>query len=56
MKKKEKEKEKEEKKNPYHKEYGLFSNIAYLCKAMVRFQPKLPFMILLGMIGEPCMQ
>lgn len=56
MKKKEKEKEKEEKKNPYHREYGLFSNIAYLCKAMVRFQPKLPFMILLGMIGEPCMQ
>lgn len=56
MKKKEKEKEKEEKKNPYHKEYGLFSNIRYLCKAMVRFQPKLPFMILLGMIGEPCMQ
>lgn len=56
MRKKEKEKEKEEKKNPYHKEYGLFSNIAYLCKAMVRFQPKLLFMILLGMIGEPCMQ
>lgn len=54
-KRKKKEKE-EEKKNPYHKEYGVFSNIAYLWKAMVRFQPKLPFMILLGMIGEPFMQ
>lgn len=54
--KRKKKEKKEEKKNPYHREYGLFSNIRYLCKAMVRFQPKLPFMILLGMIGEPFMQ
>lgn len=53
---KRKEKKEEEKKNPYHREYGVVSNIGYLCKAMVRFQPKLPFMILLGMIGEPFMQ
>lgn len=47
---------KEEKKNPYHKEYGLFSNICYIVSAMVRYQKKLLFLILLGMIGEPVMQ
>lgn len=49
-------KAKEEEKNPYHKEYGLFSNICYIVSAMARYQKKLLFLILLGMIGEPVMQ
>ncbi len=56
-KKKVKGKEKEEeKKNPYHKEYGLFSNVCYIASAMVKYQKKLPFLILLGMITEPFMR
>lgn len=47
---------KEEKQNPYHKEYGVFSNTCYLVKAIARFQPKILFMILLGMVMEPVMQ
>ncbi len=45
-----------EKKNLYHKDYGVFSNTWYLLKAIARFQPKLLFMILLGMVMEPVMQ
>lgn len=55
LKKKEKDKE-EEKKNPYHKKYGLFSNIRYLVKAIAKYQPKIIFMVLLGMVMEPMMQ
>lgn len=55
MKRKENKKE-EEKKNPYHKEYGVFSNTWYLLKAIAKFEPKILFMILLGMVMEPVMQ
>ncbi len=51
-----KEKKEEEKKNPYHKEYGLFSNIRYIASAMVKYQKKIIFLILLGMISEPFMR
>lgn len=47
---------KEEKNNPYHKEYGLFSNIRYIASAMVKYQKKIIFLILLGMISEPFMR
>lgn len=47
---------KEKEKNPYHKEYGLFSNICYIAGAMVRYQPRLLLLILLGMVTEPVMQ
>lgn len=55
MKRKQNKKE-EEKKNPYHKEYGVFSNTWYLLKAIAKFEPKILFMILLGMVTEPVMQ
>lgn len=51
-----KEKKEEEKKNPYHKEYGLFSNIRYIASAMIKYQKKFIFLILLGMISEPFMR
>lgn len=47
---------KEEKNNPYHKEYGLFSNIRYIASAMVKYQKKILFLIILGMISEPFMR
>lgn len=47
---------KEKEKNPYHKEYGLFSNICYIAGAVAQYQPKLLFLILLGMVTEPVMQ
>ncbi len=55
MKGKEKKKE-EEKKNPYHKDYGLFCNIRYVVSAIVRYQPKILFLTLIGMVMEPVMQ
>lgn len=35
----------EENKNPYKKEYGLFSNILYLMKNIRRYRPRLPFLM-----------
>lgn len=53
MKKKEKDKEE---KNPYHKKYSLLSNISYLVKSVARYQPKIIFLVILGMVTEPVMQ
>ncbi len=47
---------KEKDKNPYHREYGLFSNIRYIMGSMFRHQKQLYFLIPLGMICAPLMQ
>ena len=54
MSKKSKEKEKE--KNPYHKEYGLWSNIRYILGYALKQDKKFYFLIPLGMVVAPCMQ
>lgn len=46
----------EEKKNPYHKEYGLASNICYIVRMMLRRYKEFAFLIPLGMVCEPLMQ
>lgn len=51
-----KEKDKEKDKNPYHREYGLFSNIRYIAGNMFREQKRFYFLIPLGMICAPLMQ
>lgn len=54
MSKKGKEKEKE--KNPYHKEYGLWSNIRYILEYALKQDKKFYFLIPLGMVVAPLMQ
>ena len=54
MSKKGKEKEKE--KNPYHKEYGLWSNIRYILGYALKQDKKFYFLIPLGMVVAPLMQ
>ena len=54
MSKKSKEKEKE--KNPYHKEYGLWSNIRYILGYALKQDKKFYFLIPLGMVVAPLMQ
>ncbi len=51
-----KEKDKEKDKNPYHREYGLFSNIRYIAGNMFREQKRFYFLIPLGLICAPLMQ
>lgn len=54
--KKDEKNEKNKEKNPYHKEYGLFSNIQFTVSAMAQYQRKLLFLIPLAMVTEPVMQ
>ena len=54
MSKKSKEKDKE--KNPYHKEYGLWSNIRYILGYALKQDKKFYFLIPLGMVVAPLMQ
>ena len=54
MSKKMKEKEKE--KNPYHKEYGLWSNVCYILKYAIRLEKRFLWLIPLGMVVAPLMQ
>lgn len=51
-----KEEKKEEKKNPLHKDYGVFSNIRYILKAMVRHNKWFLLLIPIGVICAPTMQ
>ena len=39
--------------NPLHKEYGLFSNVSYVLKNMIKHDRFFLFLIPLGMIGTP---
>ena len=48
-----KKKEKEEEKNKYHKEYGAFSNLAYVAVRMVRFDKMTAFTIFLAAVCTP---
>ena len=51
-----KKKDEEKDKNPYHREYGLFSNIRYILGNMLRYEKKFYFLIPVGMICAPFMQ
>lgn len=48
---KRKREEKEEPKNRYHIEHGLWSNVRYIWKNMVRYDKCTPWLILLGAVG-----
>lgn len=48
-------KKKEENKNPYHKEYGLFSNMKYVLGNMFRLVPKFMLYIPIGIVCAPLM-
>ena len=43
----------EEKVNPYHKEYGLFSNLLFTLRAMKKYAPLIIFMLPLGFVLMP---
>ena len=49
-------KKKEENTNPFHREYGVFSNIFYVIKRMNKYQPRLKWIILSIAITAPVMQ
>lgn len=51
-----KEKKDKEKQNPYHKEYGLFSNLRYILRAMRQYSGKIVFLLIIGVICAPIMQ
>lgn len=56
MKKNKKEKQgnnEQENKNPLHKEYGVWSNAAFVVKNMVGYDKKMVPLIVLGVIGAP---
>lgn len=59
MKKNKKEKQdnnEQEKKNPLHKEHGVFKNVAFVFKHMLGYDKKLLLFIALGAICEPLMR
>lgn len=49
-------KKKEENQNPYHKDYGLFSNMRYVMSNMFRYVPKMRLYIPVGIVCAPLMQ
>lgn len=51
-----KEKKDKEKQNPYHKEYGLFSNLRYILRVMRQYSGKIIFLLIIGVICAPIMQ
>ncbi len=55
-KQKKKHQKEQEEKNPYHKEYGLFRNIAYVLKNLMKIDKKIVLFIGLGAICEPLMR
>lgn len=44
---------KQENKNPLHKDYGVWSNAAFVVRNMVRYDKKMVPLIVLGIIGAP---
>ena len=55
IKKKKKEKA-QEPKNPYHVDHGLWSNVKYICRNMVRYEKSLPWLILLIAVATTSMR
>lgn len=53
---KKKNKKTDEKKNPLHKEYGLFSNARYILKNMFGYAPIFWVLVPLGVVCAPIMQ
>lgn len=51
-----KSKEKEKDKNPYHKEYGLWSNVRYMFGHAVKYEKSFLWLLPLGMVVAPFMQ
>lgn len=49
-------KKKDENQNPYHKDYGLFSNMRYIMSNMFRYVPKMRLYIPIGIVCAPLMQ
>ncbi|MGN0602869.1 MAG: ABC transporter ATP-binding protein, partial [Oscillospiraceae bacterium] len=49
-------KENKEQQNPLHKDFGVFSNMKYILKAMVRYNRGFLWLIPIGMICAPTMQ
>ncbi len=49
-------KKKDENQNPYHRDYGLLSNMRYVIGNMFRYVPKMKLYIPVGMICAPLMQ
>lgn len=47
---------KEQTKNPYHKSYGVWNNISYICKNMVEADRAFLFLIPVGMVCMPLVQ
>lgn len=47
---------KEENKNPYHREYGLLSNMRYVMSNMFRYVPKMKLYIPVGIVCAPVIQ
>ena len=54
--KKKGEDEEQEPKNPYHVEHGLWSNVKYIWKNMVRYERSLPWLILLIAVATTSMR
>ncbi|MGN0506212.1 MAG: ABC transporter ATP-binding protein, partial [Lachnospiraceae bacterium] len=55
MKRRKKEQE-QQNKNPLHREYGVFRNVAFVMKHMISFDRKLLLFIILGVICQPFMR
>ncbi|MDE5860260.1 MAG: ABC transporter ATP-binding protein/permease, partial [Oscillospiraceae bacterium] len=49
-------KKKDENQNPYHKDYGLFSNMRYVMSGMFNYVPKMRLYIPIGIICAPIIQ
>lgn len=51
-----KKKENNEHKDPFHKDYGVFNNVKYILKAMVKYNKGFLWLIPIGVICAPIMQ
>ena len=51
-----KDKKEQQTKNPYHTSYGLWNNISYICKNMVKIDRWFLVLIPIGMICTPMLQ
>ncbi len=55
MRNREKNKEEKKEQNPLHKEYGLFSNIRYIIRAMLESDRQFTYLIPIGIVCAPFM-
>lgn len=56
MKQKKKEKSDARSKNPLHREYGAFRNVAFVLRRMMDYDKMLIVLLLLGMVCQPFMR